>query len=133
GEMCNYLSVSATFAETKRHPWSSKLLSINVDPDPANATAAACLTDGQIATLEFVYSRYRFATPLAHGVDTFGMWVPNTDPSGSGLIADVRFKGQEGAAADAPVHAHLGVLGVTGFLMRDLAANPLDYREGGPL
>ncbi len=31
------------------------------------------------------------------------------------------------------MHSHLGVLGVTGFLMRDLAANPLDYVEGGPL
>ena len=61
------------------------------------------------------------------------MWVPNTDPSGSGLIADQRFKGQEGAAPDAPMHGHLGVLGVTGFLMRDLSANPLDYVEGGPL
>ena len=61
------------------------------------------------------------------------MWVPNTDPSGSGLIADTRFNGQEGAAADAPMHSHLGVLGVTGFLMQDLAANPLDYVEGGPL
>src|SRR5580765_5425234 len=26
---------------------------------------------------------------------------------------------------------HLGVLGVTGFLMQDLQANPLDYVEGG--
>ena len=31
------------------------------------------------------------------------------------------------------MHTHLGVLGVTGFLMRNLAANPLDYVEGGPL
>ena len=31
------------------------------------------------------------------------------------------------------MHSHLGILGVTGFLMRDVAANPLDYREGGPL
>ncbi len=61
------------------------------------------------------------------------MWVPNTDPSGSGLISDVRFRGQEGAAPDAPMHSHLGVLGVTGFLMRNLTANPLDYVEGGPL
>ena len=61
------------------------------------------------------------------------MWLPNTDPSGSGLISDVRFKGQEGAAADAPMHSHLGVLGVTGFLLRNLSANPLDYVEGGPL
>ena len=29
------------------------------------------------------------------------------------------------------MHSHLGVLGVTGFLMRNLAANPLDYVEGG--
>ena len=61
------------------------------------------------------------------------MWVPNTDPSGSGLIANTRFRGQEGAAAAAPMHGHLGVVGVTGFLMRDLAANPLDYVEGGAL
>ena len=31
------------------------------------------------------------------------------------------------------MHSHLGVLGVTGFLMKDLTANPLDYVEGGPL
>ena len=93
----------------------------------------ACLTDGQISTLELVYSRYRFATPLAHGAQTFGMWVPNTDPSGSGLILNTRFRGQEGAAADAAMHSHLGVLGVTGFLMKDLSANPLDYVEGGAL
>ena len=29
------------------------------------------------------------------------------------------------------MHSHLGVLGVTGFLMKDLVANPLDYMEGG--
>ena len=31
------------------------------------------------------------------------------------------------------MHAHLGVLGVTGFLMKNLSANPLDYTEGGAL
>ena len=61
------------------------------------------------------------------------MWVPNTDPSGSGLILNARFRGQEGAAADAAMHSHLGVLGVTGFLMKNLSANPLDYVEGGAL
>ena len=30
------------------------------------------------------------------------------------------------------MHSHLGVLGVTGFLMKNLSANPLDYVEGGP-
>ena len=29
------------------------------------------------------------------------------------------------------MHSHLGVLGVTGFLMKQLSANPLDYVEGG--
>ena len=29
------------------------------------------------------------------------------------------------------MHSHLGVLGVTGFLMKNLTANPLDYVEGG--
>jgi hypothetical protein len=83
--------------------------------------------------LNFVYSRYLFATPLANGVKSFGMWLPNTDPSGSGLIVPNRFRGQEGADKNAPMHSHLGVLGVTGFLMQNLKANPLDYVEGGDL
>jgi feruloyl esterase len=116
-----------------RSPWAARRCPGNVDPDPADASSRACLTEGQIATLELVYSRYRYATPLANKVASFGMWVPNTDPGGSGLIVDRRFQGQEGAPADAPMHAHLGVLGVTGFLMRDVKANPLDYAEGGPL
>jgi feruloyl esterase len=74
-----------------------------------------------------------FATALANGVKSFGMWFPNTDPSGSGLIAQIRFRGQEGAAEGAPMHTHLGVVGVTGILMRELKANPLEYVEGGPL
>ena len=61
------------------------------------------------------------------------MWVPNTDPSGSGLIANTRYRDQEGAPETAAVHSHLGVLGVTGFLMKNLSANPLGYVEGGAL
>ena len=137
GIINNYMACRAIFDVKQgakgRQPWAAKRCPNDVDPNPADTTAAACLTDGQISTLGFVYSRYPFATSLAHDVKTFGMWVPNTDPSGSGLISDVRFRGQEGAAADAPMHSHLGVLGVTGFLMRDLAANPLDYAEGGAL
>jgi hypothetical protein len=137
GVINNYLACRAIFDRTQRKkgasPWAAKRCPQNQDPNPSDATSAACLTDGQIATLDVVYSRYAFATPLANGVKTFGMWVPNTDPSGSGLIAARRFRGQEGAAADAPVHTHLGILGVTGFLMKNLDANPLDYVEGGPL
>jgi feruloyl esterase len=112
-------------------PWAAKRCPNNIDPNPDDAGAGACLTDGQIDTLEMIYRPYAFATPLAHEVASFGMWVPNTDPSGSGLLLGNRFRGQEGAAADAPMHSHLGVLGVTGFLMGDLDANPLDYVEGG--
>jgi len=137
GVINNYMACRAIFdvsqGQPNRQPWAARRCPNNVDPNPSDASPGACLTDGQISTLHVVYSRYRFAAPLAHGARTFGMWVPNTDPSGSGLIADVRFRGQEGAAPDAPVHRHLGVLGVTGFLMRDLASNPLDYEEGGRL
>lgn len=137
GVINNYPACRAIFdlteGATGRDPWAAKRCPNNADPDPSDTSARACLTDGQISTLELVYSRYRFATPLAHGVTSFGMWVPNIDPSGSGLIAEARFRGQEGTAPDAPMHTHLGALGVTGFLMRDLAANPLDYVEGGAL
>jgi feruloyl esterase len=137
GIINNYMACRAIFDVTQgkrgRQPWAAKRCPGNVDPNPADTTANACLTDGQIATLAFTYSRYAFATPLAHGAKTFGMWVPNTDPSGSGLIATTRFRGQEGAAETAPNHSHLGVVGVTGFLMKNLTANPLDYVEGGPL
>jgi hypothetical protein len=135
GVINNYIACRATFdvkqGAPNRHPWEAKRCPNNVDPNPADTSANACLTDGQISTLEFVYSRYIFATPLANGVKSFGMWLPGTDPSGSGLIAPTRFRSQEGAAAEAPMHTHLGVLGATAFLMKNLNANPLDYVEGG--
>jgi feruloyl esterase len=137
GVINSYMACRAIFdvkqGAPNRHPWAARRCPGNVDPNPQDTSAAACLTDGQIATLEMVYSPYEFTTPLANGVKSFGMWFPNTDPSGSGLIAQTRYRGQEGAAEDAPMHAHLGVVGVTGILMRDLKANPLDYVEGGPL
>jgi len=135
GIINNYVACRAIFDMTEvtpnRNPWASKRCPNNVDPNPADTTAAACFTDGQISTLKVVYSRYKFATPLANGTKTFGMWVPNIDPSGSGLIANVRYKGQEGAAENAQNHSHLGVLGITGFVMKNVRANPLDYVEGG--
>ena len=137
GVINNYMACRAIFdvkaGAPNRRPWAARRCPDNVDPNPQDTSAAACLTDGQIATLEMVYSPYVFATPLANGVKSFGMWFPNTDPSGSGLIAPMRYRGQEGAAEAAPMHSHLGVVGVTGILMRDLTANPLDYVEGGPL
>lgn len=116
-----------------RNPWLSKRCPGNVDPNPTDATATACFTDGQIQTLNFIYSPYEFATPLVNGVTSFGMWAPTTDPSGSGLLIPTRHVGQEGADPGATNHSHLGILGVTGFLMKNLNANPLDYVEGGAL
>ena len=137
GIINNYMACRAIFdikqGEPGRKPWKAKRCPNNKDPDPSDTSVNACLTDGQIDTLKLVYSRYLFATPLANGVKSFGMWVPNTDPSGSGLIMPSRFRGQEGADENAPMHSHLGILGVTGFLMQDLSANPLDYIEGGEL
>ena len=135
GIVNNYVACRAIFdvkqGKPDRHPWAAKRCSNNQDPNPADTSADACLTDGQISTLEFVYSRYAFSQPLANGVKSFGMWLPNTDPSGSGLIANNRFRGQEGAVEDAMPYNWIGVLGVSGFLMQDLHANALDYVEGG--
>lgn len=135
GIVNNYMACRSIFdvkqGKPNRHPWEAKRCPDNVDPNPADSSADACLTDGQISTLEFVYSRYSFSQPLANGVKTFGMWLPNTDPGGSGLIANTRFRSQEGAAENAPPYNWIGVLGVSGFLMQDLQADPLDYVEGG--
>ncbi|HEY5040949.1 MAG TPA: tannase/feruloyl esterase family alpha/beta hydrolase [Verrucomicrobiae bacterium] len=137
GVINNYTAARALFdmsqGDPKRDPWADLRAPNGVDPNPSDTSANARLTDGQIKTLKFVYSRYKFATPLANGVRYFGMWLPNTDPSGSGLIVDRRFRGQEGAVPNAPMHSQLGILGVTGFLMQNLSANPLDYVEGGAL
>ncbi len=135
GIINNYMACRAIFdvkqGKPGRNPWKAKRCPDNKDPNPEDTSAGACLTDGQIDTLNFIYTRYQFATPLANNVKSFGMWLPNTDPSGSGLIEARRYKNQEGAAENAPVHSHMGVLGVTGFLMQNLKADPLDYIEGG--
>src|SRR5690606_40444741 len=93
-------------------PWAGKRCPSNVDPNPQDTSANACLTDGQISTMEFVHQRYFFATPLAHKNKSFGMWVPNTDPGGSGMIVTTRYRGQEGAAENAPIYNWLGGPGV---------------------
>ncbi len=135
GIINNYMAARALFDMTEgdpnRNPWAALRGPDGKDPNPDDASASAKLSDGQISTMKFVYSRYKFATPLANGVQTFGMWLPNTDPSGSGLIVNQRYRGQDGAAENAPMHSQLGILGATGFLMQDTKANPLDYVEGG--
>jgi feruloyl esterase len=72
GIMNNYMACRAIFDLSRgapnRHPWAAKRCPNNVDPDPSDTSANACLTDGQISTLELVYSHYKFATPLANRV-----------------------------------------------------------------
>jgi len=137
GIINNYMAARAIFNVKDKFgpkdPWAKLRAPNNTDPNPSDTSANAKLTDGQIKTLEFVYSPYEFKTPLANGVKSFGMWLPNTSPSDMGLIAGSRYKGQEGAPENASVHSHLGVAGATGFLMQDIKANPLDYVEGGAL
>ena len=47
-----------------KDPWAKLRAPGNVDPNPNDTSANAKLTDGQIKTMEFVYSPYEFATPL---------------------------------------------------------------------
>ncbi|MDD2304485.1 MAG: tannase/feruloyl esterase family alpha/beta hydrolase [Prolixibacteraceae bacterium] len=135
GIISNYVAARAIFNVNDgvgpTDPWAALRAPNNIDPDPNDKSESAKLTNEQIKTMEFVYSPYQFATPLANGVTSFGMWLPTTEPDGFGMIAGQRFKGQEGADENAGTHRSLGTLGVTGFLMQDLNANPLDYVEGG--
>jgi len=135
GIVFNYMAARAIFNVNDgigpKDPWAALRAPKGVDPDPNDKSEAAKLTDGQIKTMELSYSNYKFATPLANGVKSFGMWLPNIEPDGFGMIAGQRFKGQEGAAENAQAHGSLGTLGLTGFVMQDIKANPLDYVEGG--
>ncbi len=135
GIISNYMAARAIFnvhdGVGSTDPWAALRAPNNIDPDPNDKSESAKLTNEQIKTMEFVYSPYQFVTPLANGIKSFGMWLPTTEPDGFGMITGQRFKGQEGADENAQVHGSLGMLGVTGFLMQDIKANPLDYIEGG--
>src|SRR5664280_830842 len=134
GIINNYMASRAIFDVTDgsgpADPWADIRKPNKKNALPEDNTTSARLTNEQIKTLEFVYCPYKFPSPLANGVKSFGMWLPATDPESFGTITPIRYKGQEGAGENAPVHSSLGVLGVTGFLMQNLSANPLDYMEG---
>ena len=134
GIINNYMASRAIFDVTDgsgpSDPWAALREPNKKNSLPEDNTTSARLTNEQIKTLEFVYSPYKFPSPLANGVKSFGMWLPTTDPESFGTITPIRYKGQEGAGENAPVHSSLGVLGVTGFLMQNLSANPLDYMVG---
>jgi hypothetical protein len=135
GVVFNYMAARAIFNVNDgigpKDPWAALRAPSNIDPDPNDKSVTARLTNEQIKTMEFSYSSYKFATPLANGVRSFGMWLPTVEPDGFGMITGQRYKGQEGAPENAQNHNSLGTLGVTGFLLKDTKANPLDYVEGG--
>ncbi len=137
GVINNYMASREIFnvndGKGTKDPWAALRAPNNVDPDPNDNSEKAKLTNEQIKSMEMMYSNYMFATPLANKVKSFGMWLPNTQPDGMGLIERQRYKGQEGAAENARNHSQMGIVGVTGFLFKDLKANPLDYVEGGKL
>jgi feruloyl esterase len=120
-----------------KSPWAARRCADGRDPAPDDASERACLTDGQIETLQFIFSRQFFGGRRAHGTESFGMWAPSTEvvvgglppASGNALLNDIRYVGQEGAGAGARVFSSLGSPGLTGFLLKDLAANPLTYSE----
>lgn len=139
GVINDYLGCRAIFdvndGKGTSTPWSARRCPDGRDPAPDDASENACLTDGQIGTLQFIFSRQPFGHKRAYGTSSFGMWAPSTEvivgglppASGNALLNDIRYKGQEGAPADARVFGSLGSPGLTGFLLKDLAANPLTY------
>jgi feruloyl esterase len=137
-------------------PWARLRCPNDVDANPQDASENACLTARQIETANFVFSEFAAGVELPNGRTTFGMWAPSTAVAGGGfgpprpappgsapvgrggppagmaappggLFVAQRYRGQEGAPADAPVFSALGSIGVNGFVMQDLDANPLDY------
>ena len=82
GIINNYVAARALFdvsqGDSNRNPWAALRGPGGKDPDPTDSSATAKLSDGQMKTLQVVYSGYKFATPLANGVKSFGMWIPNT-------------------------------------------------------
>jgi feruloyl esterase len=135
GMINNYMAARAIFnvkdGVGPKDPWKALRGPNGADPNPQDTSINAKLTDGQIKTLEFLYSPYTWKVPLANGIKSFGMWLPNTSPADFGVITNARFKGQDGAPDNARPFSHLGILGTTGFLMQDLSANSLDYVEDG--
>jgi pimeloyl-ACP methyl ester carboxylesterase len=133
----NYMACRGVFdvndGKGTKTPWSARRCKDGKDPAPDDTSDRACLTDGQIGTLQFIFSRQSYGASRAYGTKHFGMWAPSTEvavgglppATGNALINDIRYRGQEGAAAEARTFSSLGSVGLTGMLLHDLAANPL--------
>lgn len=137
GVINNYVDCRALFNvnddQGPANPWAAIQCRNDTDPDPTDTSTQACVTSGQIETLHYVFSEFTPGVRLGFGRETFGMWAPTTSVAAQGgfggLFTGMRYRGQEGAGADAPVFATLGTNGVYGFFMQDLEGNPLDFSE----
>ena len=105
GIINNYMACRAIFDVSQgapnRHPWAAKRCPDNVDPESGRHERERVPhrrpdLDARVRLLAATRSRRRSPTACA----TFGMWVPNTDPSGSGLILPTR--ASEGRKARRP-------------------------------
>jgi hypothetical protein len=170
-------------------PWKAKRCPNDVDPKPDDATQNACLTSGQIETLQVFFSRRMTDLALANGRKDFGMWAPTVSVAnagalegaaapaapagppaagrggargaggppgaaaggaaraggpggaraggpggprgggGGGFLTGQRYNGQEGAPPDAGNFSNQGTIGVSGFVMQDHDANPIEIDE----
>ena len=133
GVINNYVACRAIFDVSQgarnRHPWSAKRCANNVDPNPGD-TSATPVSPMARSRRSSSRTAYRFATPLANGTQSFGMWVPNTDPSGSGLFSTHGSKAGRcsGGRRDALASRHPWCDRLSA---KNLSADPLDYTEGG--
>ena len=147
GVIHNYVDCRALFnvagSKAPKDPWAKLRCAGDNDPAPIDTSKNACLTAGQIKTLAYIFSNQTAGITLPNGRTNFGMWTPTTAVLSQGpgfappgmppmappgaLLMSQRYKGQQGAAADAPVFTTLGTDGVTGFFMQNPAANPLEF------
>ena len=70
--------------DPKHNPWAGCGRPDGIDPDQRTHLKTR-LTDGQMETLKFVYSRYPFADSVGARRSLVRHVGANTDPSGSGL------------------------------------------------
>ena len=138
GVIDNYMACRAIFdvkqGAPNRHPWAAKRCPeqcrSRIRRTPARRPASPT---GRSPRSKMVYSPLRVCHSAGEWREELRHVGSEYRPVGQRTDCQLAYRGQEGAAENAPMHSHLGVLGVTGFLMRDLTANPLDYVEGGPL
>ncbi len=127
GIMNNYMACRATFDMSQgapnRCPWAAKRCPHNVDSNPQDTTSAACLTDDQISTLNVVYEPLQICDAVGQRIEAIRHVGPEHRSFRERSHPERPFhRPGRRCAANARMHSHLGVLGVTGFLMKNRAA-----------